>query len=130
VGVCNEHSSHGLRLQGNGSAQPMGEEGNPQFCHPACWDAIGLRSLLFSWSLVLLRVGALAVAAGVLGAVCAVAVLAQFLAFTNLSAHALLEQSRCRRSGTWRSQPPWRGEGEPYPVRSRAFVFRVVLACI
>jgi len=45
---------------------------------------------MFSWSLVLLRMGGIARAAGVFGAVSAVTVLTVFLAFANLSGHVLL----------------------------------------
>jgi hypothetical protein len=44
---------------------------------------------MFSWSLVLLRMGGIARAVGTLGVICAVTVLTVFLAFTKLSAHLL-----------------------------------------
>ena len=45
---------------------------------------------MFSWSLVLLRMGGIARVAGVFGVVSAVTVLTVFLAFANLSGHVLL----------------------------------------
>jgi hypothetical protein len=53
------------------------------------WGLALQSAAMFSWSLVLLRMGGVARSTGGFGVVCAVAVLTVFLAFTNLSAHVL-----------------------------------------